>query len=53
MPVYDASLYDPPVSVADVTLRDTNSGILQPNIKLLIDTGVHISVRSNALASNP
>ena len=44
MPNYDASHYDPPAPVAQVTLRDTNSGALLPNVLLLLDTGADITL---------
>jgi hypothetical protein len=37
MPNYDGSLYDPPAPVAQVTLRDPRSGVLAPNVLLLLD----------------
>lgn len=44
MPDYDASRYDPPAPIAEVTLRDVNSGALQPNVLLLVDTEADITL---------
>ena len=35
---YDASRYEPPAPVAQVTLRNMNDGTLAPNVLLLLDT---------------
>ena len=44
MPTYDASRYNPPAPVAHVTLRDSSTGTLLPNVPLLIDTGADITL---------
>jgi hypothetical protein len=45
MPAYDASRYDPPAPVAEVSLRESNAGAtLVPNVLLLIDTGADITL---------
>ena len=44
MPNYDASHYDPPAPVAQVTLRDINSGALLPSVFLLLDTGADVTL---------
>ena len=48
MPNYDASRYDPPAPVAQVTLRDLRSGTLLPNVLLLLDTGADITLLPRA-----
>lgn len=44
MPNYDASRYDPPAPIAQVTLRDMNNGALLPNVLLLLDTRADITL---------
>ncbi len=44
MPNYDASRYDPPAPIAQVTLRNMNNGALLPNVLLLLDTGADITL---------
>lgn len=44
MPSYDASHYDPPAPVAQVMLRDLNSGPLLRDVLLLLDTGADITL---------
>ncbi len=54
MPNYDASHYDPPAPVAQVTLRDPANGALLPNVLLLVDTGADITLLPwNGWVSNP
>jgi hypothetical protein len=48
MPNYDASRYDPPAPVAQVTLRSIKTGALQPNVFLLLDTGADITLLPRA-----
>jgi hypothetical protein len=48
MPNYDASRYDPPAPVAQVTLRDNNSGVSLPNVLMLLDTGADITLLPRA-----
>lgn len=46
MPAYDASRYDPPAPVAEVSLRGSNAagGTVVPNVLLLIDSGADITL---------
>ena len=44
MPDFDATRYNPPAPVAEVTLRDMNSQALLPQVMLLIDTGADITL---------
>jgi hypothetical protein len=44
MPAYDSLDYDPPASVAHVTLRDIDRGVLLPNVSLLLDTGADVTL---------
>jgi predicted aspartyl protease len=39
MPEYDAENFDPPAPVAFVTLRNPVTGVLLPDVPMLIDTG--------------
>jgi hypothetical protein len=48
MAAYDASHYDPPAPVATVTLRDTTSGSLLPDVPLLLDTGADVTLLPRA-----
>jgi hypothetical protein len=48
MPRYDAANYDPPAPVAEVTLRDTDSGESLSGVPMLIDTGADITLLSIA-----
>src|SRR5262249_49338813 len=44
MPSYDASHFDPPAPVAQVTLRNSHSGATVSDVRLLIDTGADITL---------
>lgn len=44
MPNYDASHYDPPAPVAQVTLRDMKGGSLLPDVMLLVDSGADVTL---------
>ena len=48
MASYDASHYDPPAPIAQVTLRDMKSGALLPNVLLLLDTGADVTLLPRA-----
>ena len=48
MPSYDGTHYDPPAPIAQVTLRDMNSGALLPNVVLLVDTGADVTLLPRA-----
>lgn len=39
MPEYDAENFDPPAPVAFVTLRNPVTGVMLPDVPMLIDTG--------------
>ena len=39
MPEYDAEHFDPPAPVAFVTLRNLATGVMLPDVPMLIDTG--------------
>lgn len=39
MPEYDAENFDPPAPVAYVTLRNPATGVILPDVPMLIDTG--------------
>jgi hypothetical protein len=44
MPSYDASHFEPPAPVAQVTLRDPHSGARIPDVLLLMDTGSDVTL---------
>jgi len=44
MPTYDSNLFNPPAPVASVTLRDRGNGNITSNVRMLIDTGVDITL---------
>ena len=44
MPHYNASHFDPPAPLAQVTLRDMSTGATVPDVLLLIDTGADITL---------
>ena len=44
MPSYDASHFDPPAPVAQVTLRNSHSGATVSEVRLLMDTGADITL---------
>jgi hypothetical protein len=51
MPKYDAIHHDPPAPVAEVTLRDTDTGESLPGVRMLIDTGADITLVPAAAAA--
>ena len=44
MPSYDASHFEPPAPVAQVTLHDPHSGARVPDVLLLMDTGSDVTL---------
>jgi predicted aspartyl protease len=44
MPSYDASHFEPPAPVAQVTLRNPNTGALVAAVLLLVDTGADVTL---------
>jgi predicted aspartyl protease len=44
VPNYDASGFDPPAPVAEVTLRNPTNGTTVSGIRLLIDTGADVTL---------
>lgn len=44
MPVYDATRFDPPAPVADVTLRNPDTGAIWPGVPMLIDSGADVTL---------
>jgi len=44
MPSYDASRFDPPAPVAQVALRDMQTGATVRDVPLLLDTGADITL---------
>ena len=44
MPSYDATHFDPPAPVAQVTLRNPHSGTTVSDVLLLVDTGADITL---------
>ena len=44
MQAYNQTLYDPPAPIADVILRNPESGETLYNVRMLIDTGADVSL---------
>jgi aspartyl protease len=44
MPNYDASSFDPPAPVAQVTLRHPHNGVTVSDVPLLLDTGADVTL---------
>ena len=44
MPQYDSLRYDPPAPVANMALRDMNSGASVSDVFLLLDTGADVTL---------
>jgi Aspartyl protease len=44
MPAYDSILFAPPASIARVTLRHPDSGVLRNDVPMLLDTGADVTL---------
>jgi len=44
MPTYDATLFDPPAPLAQVSLRNPESGAIISDVPLLLDTGADVTL---------
>jgi len=44
MPHYDTSQFEPPAPLADVTLRNPDTGLTASNVPMLLDTGADVSL---------
>jgi len=52
MPVYDAVLFDPPAPLAQVSLRNRETGAVLPDVPMLLDSGADVTLIPQA-AMNP
>ncbi len=44
MPAYDDSYFDPPAPVANVIVRNPDTGVLWPDVPMLLDTGADVTL---------
>jgi hypothetical protein len=44
MPAYDATWFDPPAPVAEVSIRSPQTGITQSDVPMLLDSGADVSL---------
>jgi hypothetical protein len=44
MPMYDTERFDPPAPMAQVTLRDPDNQVLQPDVPMLLDSGADVTL---------
>ena len=44
MPAYDAAQFDPPAPLAQVTLRNPDSMVIQSNVLMLLDSGADVTL---------
>jgi len=44
MPAYDTAQFDPPAPLAQVTLRNPDSMVIQSNILMLLDSGADVTL---------
>lgn len=44
MPAYDSTLFSPPAPVAHVNLRNPESGAIQTDVLMLLDTGADVTL---------
>ena len=50
MPSYDATKFDPPAPLAHVSLRNPSTGVLQPDVPMLLDSGADVTLIPQAVA---
>jgi len=50
MPVYDASLFDPPAPLARVRLRNMDTGAERSDVPMLLDSGADVSLIPQTVA---
>ena len=50
MPDYDSSRFSPPAPVAQVTLRNPDSGVARAGVVMLLDTGADVTLLPRAAA---
>jgi hypothetical protein len=51
MPDYEASSFDPPAPIANVTLRNPTNGTSVSNVRLLLDSGADVTLLPQAAVS--
>jgi hypothetical protein len=44
MPAYDAERFDPPAPLAQVTLRNPDNRVIQPDVPMLLDSGADVTL---------
>lgn len=44
MPHYDATRFEPPAPLAQVTLRNPDNGALSPDVPMLLDSGADVTL---------
>lgn len=44
MPHYDATRFEPPAPLAQVTLRNPENGALSPDVQMLLDSGADVTL---------
>jgi hypothetical protein len=51
MPAYDAARFDPPAPLAQVTLRNLDTGAVWSDVPMLLDSGADVSLVPQAATS--
>ncbi|MFQ5594099.1 MAG: retropepsin-like aspartic protease [Anaerolineae bacterium] len=51
MPAYDATQFQPPAPLAQVTLRNPDTGATLPDVPMLLDSGADVTLIPQAAAS--
>ena len=46
MPAYDATHFNPPAPLREVTLRNPSTGVIVPDVVLLVDSGADVTLLS-------
>jgi hypothetical protein len=49
MPAYDVEQFDPPASLAYVTLRNPDNGAVQSDVSMLLDSGADVTLIPDAV----
>jgi hypothetical protein len=49
MPAYDATQFDPPAPLAQVTLRNPDNGAIRPDVPMLLDSGADVTLIPQAI----
>jgi hypothetical protein len=51
MPQYDATWFAPPAPLAQVILRNPDTGVAVPNVPMLLDTGADVTLVPHAIVT--